>query len=855
MKKNILRKIFLWSIRLIILTVIAFSIATYFLLQNKDRITQLVSNQLNSHLIQPINVNTVNISLIKKIPYITVEFNNVWARSTIYSSYSDTLFTVKKIYILINVFKAVKGDYNINKLVLRDGNINIYINQAGTPNYIIWKQNTSASPKEYSVQLEDISFEKIELNYISMPNKINVSSYVHSMKVSGELMSGGASLYIKSNMFINDIKKGKTMYVKNGKTYISASLIKEGDLYKITDGTARINKQDIAVNGFINNKTGETNISLTGKNIHFNSDDNIFNLDEKLTSYALVRGSVNSAVKINGNYRYKNRLNILVGFELYNGDVKLKKQGLKYVMPYLRGKYVNNKQHSPDLFGVDSLYLYGNGDTCSGNFEIMNFEDPLFKLNASAVINAVNLNSFIPEEDVVFDEGKINVSYHVKNISLNDDEAWKQFIDKAFNTKAKPVLKNIYIKAFNKTFSDINTELYLNNTLLIKKLRFYTATSDFTVDGKVSSLGNLVNKKNTWITLRSYSDKINLDDLKNNTQENSANSFPQNIIVRWEWFAGNFLIDKNIYSDVSSEINYKPGLITLKVYNSKVFEGNLKGNCALAITGEGNYKLAVLAETQSVDITNMFNAYNNFGQEFIIAGNLKGKLNANIDMKCDLSAGFDIIIPTVIANAGISIKNGELLNHEPLYKLSKYIKLEELEHIYFSELNNEIYINEQCVTIPQMQINSSAMDIEVSGKHYFDNHFEYLISVYLSDYLAKKVPDSKSGKNDFTYVERNDAKHFQLPFLIKGDIDNYTVQLNKKRAAENFTGTIQKEKAAVKKALENEFKIFSKDTIQTIKENTPDLRYELDEKKPEQEQNGKKDTENKTGLKFEWDDD
>jgi len=116
-----------------------------------------------------------------------------------------------------------------------------------------------------------------------------------------------------------------------------------------------------------------------------------------------------------------------------------------------------------------------------------------------------------------------------------------------------------------------------------------------------------------------------------------------------------------------------------------------------------------------------------------------------------------------------------------MMKLSRYFDVEELMHVRFSTLKNQIRINDRLVTIPEMAINSSAFNITASGEHSFDNVFDYRLRVLLSEVLFNKAKTRRREINEF-YVASNLKDRMTIPLIVAGTPDNYGVLLDKQRA-------------------------------------------------------------------------
>ena len=91
------------------------------------------------------------------------------------------------------------------------------------------------------------------------------------------------------------------------------------------------------------------------------------------------------------------------------------------------------------------------------------------------------------------------------------------------------------------------------------------------------------------------------------------------------------------------------------------------------------------------------------------------------------------VIKSITAEGKYVLTNGALINFEPIKELSSFIEISELENINFEKLENDFFIRNNFLYIPQMDVKSSAADLSVNGKHSFDNNYEYHVKILLSE--------------------------------------------------------------------------------------------------------------------------
>jgi hypothetical protein len=130
-----------------------------------------------------------------------------------------------------------------------------------------------------------------------------------------------------------------------------------------------------------------------------------------------------------------------------------------------------------------------------------------------------------------------------------------------------------------------------------------------------------------------------------------------------------------------------------------------------------------------------------------------------------------------------------------------------------------------------MDIKSSASDFSVSGKHGFDNNYEYHVKIYLSELLSKKARKNKKYSTEFGVVEEDGLGRTSLFLKITGKGDTVKVGYDMKAAGGNIKKNLKTEKDNLKNILNKEYGWFRKDsTIRQEPVTKPRFRIEWEEK-------------------------
>ena len=168
--------------------------------------------------------------------------------------------------------------------------------------------------------------------------------------------------------------------------------------------------------------------------------------------------------------------------------------------------------------------------------------------------------------------------------------------------------------------------------------------------------------------------------------------------------------------------------------------------------------------------------------------------------------------------------------------LSRFVEVSELDDIKFANLQNQIEIKEQKIFIPKMNLESSAMNVTLSGTHSFKNEIDYHFKVLLSDILFQKARKAKKENEEFGVVEDDKEGKTSLFISMTGTVDNPVIKYDRQGAKQNLKANMVEEKQTLKQILKEEFGLFKKDTSLKKKDKPKEdgkfiINWDEDEKK------------------------
>jgi hypothetical protein len=251
--------------------------------------------------------------------------------------------------------------------------------------------------------------------------------------------------------------------------------------------------------------------------------------------------------------------------------------------------------------------------------------------------------------------------------------------------------------------------------------------------------------------------------------------------------------------DVEGNLLVKNQSAYSKGIKMKTMDGNISLSGMLSAVNKKPIELNTTAKLNSIRLDSLFYIFGNFRQDFIQDKHLKGQATASITLETRFTPELKIIPESLVSSIDITIKKGELNNFAPLQELNKYLDDDGLKNLRFADLKNEIYIQNQTILIPLMEVRSNVTTIQLSGKHTFDQHIDYRIIAPLRN--KKRVNMEEAGE-----AYENLSGKIKVYFKITGTTDNYKVAYDTDAVKRKIASDLKREATELKDAFKDKNK-------------------------------------------------
>jgi len=823
----------------LILTISIILISASFLL--KDKVGYIILKSLNKNLSTKLDVGSYRLSFLRKFPKASLELKDVLVHSSsgfnsaeFQGINTDTLLAARFVSVEFRITDILKGIYTIERIGARVGKANFFTDTTGHVNYNISIKNNNSGSEETIIDLERINLTDINAYYNNLGTHLIISGTVKSGRLKSRISGNNIDFTAGTEMQINRFQLYNFIINKSigAKLDLVLQSSKNGITFK--KGFLHIDNYDFGLDGFVSTDN-ILDLNLTGHNLDIARIRNW--LPEKYLKFVTdydPSGIVIINSKIKGQLSRKSNPHIEINWQLRNGRIAYKKSNLTFKDLSFAGHFSNgsgNRAKTSAVSITDFKVKFGSSEY-NGSLTLKAFDNPLIDLSLKGRVFPGEMKEFFNLQDISTADGSVdldlkfvNSKWPGKNFSLNSLIDLKPEANLTFNSFSLGLHNNKML------FSRVNGNLIILNSIRANKIQLNYKGQNIKIDGEFKNLPEWLSGRAVRMTAKAdvafdklipetFFNESNVADKSDHSQK--AVSMPGDIILDI-----NFKIDSLSYKTFSSSkiegaLTYQPKTLTFNSLKMNSLNGLISGNCFFiqdnnkSIIAKGSFIVTY------IDVNKAFTTFHNFGQSFLKAENIKGTLSGYLSLLLPMDSVLNYNLKTLTAEGKYHLVDGALINFDPVKQLSSFIELSELENISFKQLENDFFIKNNWLYIPQMEIKSSAADLSVNGKHSFDNDYEYHVKILLSEILSKKRNKNKSNVTEFGVVEDDGLGRTSLLLKIIGKGDKAKVGYDMKAAGTEVKNNIKKERQTLKTILNQEYGWYKNDS--TLKQKPPEKK-------------------------------
>jgi len=761
------------------LFLIAWAVLASYVFTHKEQILNTIISQLNEDLNGKLSIKSMEPSLIRGFPGISVSLENVLLRDSLWDIHKHDLLRAKKVYVAINAFSILSGSASIKDIRINDAEIYLLTDSNGVRNTDIFKKKAPSSDKGggISKKINRVYLNNVELTIDDkLKNKFfkfNIRNFKGSIKHGMEGWKGELKMQTNVDFFAFNIKRGSFLKNKLVDLDIDMSYDKKNGLLNIPLQKIRIDKDQLYLSGKLNfsPKSSDYLIEIQAPSILFKDAKSLLSshIISKLKPYDF-QGPFEIQAVLDGKLKRGGDPLIRVNFTAKNNTMS--KGGESVTDCSFTGIYTNEWIKGQPRKDPNSMIAFYN---MAGKFydipfkadsiQITDLKDPIFTGKFKAGFPLSQLNKIFGGNTFQFNEGTADLDL-VYRAPFNQLDSGKRYINgtvKVQNGQASYKPRNLLFKDIRLVMDFRGEDLYLQNLkvksgstslsmeAVLKNFSnfYYTDPQKILIDWKVKSPNVNLNEFMVFLGKRKSGSNYSSRSKK------STLSMSENLERMLEQASMNMDIDvdKVVYknfrgSDLRTNITLKQSGILINRLSLNQGGGSLSISGDIDQSGSLN-RFNVKSLITNVNVENLFHAFDNFGQNAITDKNLRGTFYGGTSISGSMYDNGKIVPRSFKGTVNFDIRNGALVNFEPMEKVGAFaFPNRDFSNISFLNLKNTLTIQGDRVIIPPMEISSSVLKIFLEGVYSFDKGTRMAMKIPLRDPRKDELLDRSGQKKE-----------------------------------------------------------------------------------------------------------
>jgi len=716
-------------------------ITVYFLISyNQAFIRELAITQIKSRIEGEVTLGSITPAFFKAFPDIAVNLHDLTIRDSRWDQHQNDFLKAKNIYLFLSWTSLIKGHPEIRKVRIEDGYIHLYTDACGYRNlnlveHVDTTEGNGSAPvltlrrtrlimeNEFLNAMHDIDVEYLYSGFTKRDSTllldITIRSLVHGIGFNLEKGSYLKEKTLEGNLLL---------------TYFPHQKM------ELTNVNLNIQKHPFALKGtiYFDRDTMTYALGIRTKQILYPDAVSLLTsaIQQQFDSISLS-SPFDVEASVSGRMARKVVPAITTHFVVKEATMETPIGHLEKCS--YTGRYYNQVdcQSAPgdanSKFTFTGIQADWNDITLTScQIEISDLLQPFLVCDLQSTFQLEKLNHIGESATLQFltGTGRMDITYQGAITP-------KDTILPVLNGKIR--LQKVEVKYLprNLAFKECSGEItFSNQDLILNQLLATAGSTQLSMKGQILNLMALLNLNPEKLTMdwTISTPMLHLADFisfvgesaqvqaKKPGSKNRMIKASENIdkmlrdgTVNLTLTAENLIYKKFTATGVTASVLVAGNKIMIKETSLQHAGGTVTVEGALTNAYRANL-IALTSTITSVNIPGLFKAFDNFGQDGITASNMKGQLSAKTKLELVLNDKAEIKENTMKGEVDFSVKNGELINFEPLVKIAATaLKNRDFSHISFAELQNRFSVNGSAFTIPRMEIRSNVVVLFVEG--------------------------------------------------------------------------------------------------------------------------------------------
>ncbi len=787
-----IRKILAALFLLLGIVVVATGVYCYYY---QDQIIQKFLDEANKRLSNPVQMSSIQFTVLKSFPNITLILHDVVVKNSIETA--ADLITARKIYCALNVWNLIQGQYVLAHLYVEHGKLHLEEDSEYQLGWETGAQKATQRKVPWMVQLQQINLKDIEIVYGSKQQRYSVSA--EQMQASLRWEHARLEVDLQGKATIQSIQLEDVSFAQNLPISLRAALSynQRQKTWSLRSAQLKHGNSLLAAQGDGGlEATSSIALKIQGKKINpqillrclpkqYYQKIQPYNLQGEITLNLSVSRQPRKSYALQGD------------FMLRDGTLTARQFSRPIVLSKLSGhlSIPNVQDLKTATLSVDKITSILPSNKLEGNLVLRDFHNPHLQCAAKATLDLASLSILLANPAITDASGKLGIHWELEaNLQQRIRGAHAQdnfHLSGALQAQAA----QFKLGTYQLPCKDLTGNLvFQDNALVMKDFSGSMGPGSFVLTGTVQNLLPclLFDDQELCVDAKLYMDYLDLDAALSGKRASTAPTSPSppkfDIAPQWA-----LNLDCDIQQLHFRRFQGKNVRGKLKVKDQKLIAEKLQFGVSggkvfldgILDTSTDTLNIHTVAKLKGVQMGKLFYTFENFRQNFLTDSHLSGEVFANVDLVMQADKQWNMRWDALEAAIDFRLSNGLLHAFEPMQQLAKYVDKDSLVNLRFSELKNSILIKDKTIYIPPMEVHSNLTQIQLSGTHTFGGQLAYRFGVPFTGIQHKE----RRGLS--TAVAAAVPAGANLFFKLQGDINNYKISYDASSSKASLGGELK----------------------------------------------------------------
>jgi hypothetical protein len=717
---------------------------------------------INQRLLVPVSVARVDLTLIARFPKASLRLSDVLVPELRTDGHAaDTLLHAREIHLEFGLWQLFRGNYTVDHIHGEQVRLYPAIDTRGNPTHLVWKTDSTGQGSDIS--LENMDLAGATVRFRDHRDDLEVLLASKWLGLFGRFSDAGNQLTLRGDAHLMHWRTGETTLLADRRAQVRLPISFGG-----TDDVLRIRQGEVAIGKLVLETELELKPSAKGRHLDLRANalgaplaDALALLPEDMAKPMqryTVRGDADLALRYSGPLDGEGPA-LSVGAKVAAARLKESRSGSE--LRDMRGELALelSPQGTPRKLEITGFHARSGSGTLSGDWRSNGLKNATIDADLKGDIALADLLRLLQVDTLEQVGGHLRANARIEG-RLRDISDLKAADLRQLRISGNASLRDatLKLKGLRHRVEQLDADMAIQgNHATVDGLKASVQGSTVALRGTLKDLLPflLFDDHRLLIEAEATSPRIDLAEwLKDdNPKGGRGEATPYTLTLPGLLELDlRMAVEELVFEDFSAQritgtVRLKDRVLKAAPLTFTTAGGAVLGSLELDTRPAHAYPLAIEASCRDIDISTVFREFQDFGQEFIGHRHLSGRTQAHVVFKAPLRPDLTLDTQRLLCSINIAVDDGAIKGHAPLIAVADHLKgnklvapfvnipelRKRLSDVRFAKLENRIDIRDGAVHIPAMEVRSTAMDIELSGTHWFDDRIEHHLNFRLGD--------------------------------------------------------------------------------------------------------------------------